>query len=61
MGDLDFRVADLARDTVLLIKAKQMAVELLERDPVLALPHHHILKGTLHRKWGEKLALGSIG
>ena len=60
-GGLDFRVADLARDTVLLIKAKQMAVELLERDPALALPHHHILRGTLHRKWGEKLALGSIG
>ncbi|MBA3967942.1 MAG: ATP-dependent DNA helicase RecG, partial [Nitrospirales bacterium] len=60
-GDIDFRVADLARDTVLLIKAKQMAVELLERDPALILPEHHILKETLRRKWSEKLALGGIG
>ncbi|MBA3613829.1 MAG: ATP-dependent DNA helicase RecG [Nitrospirales bacterium] len=60
-GDIDFRVADLARDTVLLIKAKQMAVELLERDPALILPEHQILKETLRRKWSEKLALGGIG
>jgi ATP-dependent DNA helicase RecG len=60
-GDIDFRVADLARDTLLLIKAKQMAVELLERDPALSLPEHEILKETLHRKWSEKLALGAIG
>ncbi|WP_342347264.1 ATP-dependent DNA helicase RecG [uncultured Nitrospira sp.] len=60
-GDIDFRVADLARDTLLLIKAKQMAVELLERDPHLILPDHHILKETLRRKWSEKLALGGIG
>ncbi|MDT3777792.1 ATP-dependent DNA helicase RecG [Nitrospira sp. MA-1] len=60
-GDIDFRVADLARDTGLLIKAKQMAVELLERDPALILPEHHTLKETLCRKWSEKLALGAIG
>ncbi len=60
-GEMDFRVADLARDTVLLIKAKQMAVEILESDPRLILPDHRILKETLFRKWGEKFALGSIG
>jgi hypothetical protein len=54
-------VADLARDTLLLIKAKQMAAELLERDPALSLPEHDKLKETLHRKWSEKLALGAIG
>lgn len=60
-GEMDFRVADLARDTVLLIRAKQMAVEILESDPRLILPDHRILKETLFRKWGEKFALGSIG
>jgi ATP-dependent DNA helicase RecG len=60
-GGIDFRVADLGRDTALLIKAKQMAKEMLERDPNLALPEHQILKETLIRKWSEKFALGSIG
>ncbi len=60
-GGMDFRVADLARDTVLLIKAKQMAGRILECDPRLTLPDHRILKETLFRKWGEKFALGSIG
>jgi ATP-dependent DNA helicase RecG len=60
-GEIDFRVADLARDAGLLIKAKQVAMELLERDPTLALPEHQILKETLFRKWSEKFALGSIG
>ncbi|MGP0592384.1 ATP-dependent DNA helicase RecG [Nitrospira sp. T9] len=60
-GEMDFRVADLARDTVLLIKAKQMAGRILECDPRLTLPDHRILKETLFRKWGEKFALGSIG
>jgi len=60
-GEMDFRVADLARDTVLLIKAKQVAMELLERDPALALPEHQFIKETLFRKWSEKLALGSVG
>lgn len=60
-GEMDFRVADLARDTVLLIKAKQMAGEILKGDPRLTLPDHRILKETLFRKWGKKFALGSIG
>ncbi|MCW5784345.1 MAG: ATP-dependent DNA helicase RecG [Nitrospirales bacterium] len=59
-GEMDFRVADLARDTVLLIKAKQMAGEILKGDPRLTLPDHRILKETLFRKWGKKFALGSI-
>ena len=59
-GEMDFRVADLARDTVLLIKAKQMAGEILKGDPRLMLPDHRILKETLFRKWGKKFALGSI-
>lgn len=60
-GEIDFRVADLARDTVLLTKARQVALELLERDPALAMPEHQCIKETLLRKWNKKLALGSIG
>jgi ATP-dependent DNA helicase RecG len=60
-GEVDFRVADLARDITLLTKAKQVATELLERDPALALPEHQFIKETLFRKWSKKLALGSIG
>jgi len=60
-GVIDFRVADLARDTVLLTKARQVAMDLLERDPTLEQPEHHMIKETLFRKWSEKLALGSIG
>jgi ATP-dependent DNA helicase RecG len=60
-GEVAFRVADLGRDTALLIKAKQIAMDLLEGDPTLALPEHQTLKEALIRKWGEKLELGSIG
>ncbi len=60
-GAIAFRVADLARDVDLLSKARRIAQELLQRDPNLSFPEHHALKETLVRKWGEKLALGSIG
>ncbi|HBP89582.1 MAG TPA: ATP-dependent DNA helicase RecG [Nitrospiraceae bacterium] len=60
-GEMDFRAADLTRDIALLIKAKQMAMELLEHDPMLTQVEHRILKETLFRKWSEKFALGSIG
>ena len=60
-GEITFRVADLARDVSLLTKARQVAGELLHRDPDLSFPENQFLKETLLRKWGEKLALGSIG
>ena len=60
-GEIAFRVADLARDVSLLTKARQVAGDLLQRDPDLCFPEHRELKDALLRKWGEKLALGSIG
>ncbi len=60
-GEIAFRVADLARDVSLLTKARQVARDLLHRDPDLCFPEHQGLKEKLLRKWGEKLALGSIG
>jgi ATP-dependent DNA helicase RecG len=60
-GEITFRVADLARDVSLLTKARQVAAELLHRDPELSFPENQLLKETFLRKWGEKLMLGSIG
>jgi ATP-dependent DNA helicase RecG len=60
-GGINFRVADVARDIHLMIEAKQMAADLLTRDPTLTFPEHHMLKETLFRKWSEKFSLGSIG
>lgn len=60
-GEITFRVADLARDVSLLTKARQVAAELLYRDPDLSFPENQLLKETFLRKWGEKLMLGSIG
>ncbi len=60
-GEITFHAADLARDVDLLSQARQIAGELLQGDPDLLLPEHQALKETLLRKWGEKLALGSIG
>jgi ATP-dependent DNA helicase RecG len=60
-GEIAFSVADLARDVSLLTKARQVARDLLHRDPDLCFPEHQELKETVLRRWGEKLALGSIG
>jgi ATP-dependent DNA helicase RecG len=60
-GEIAFQVADLARDVNLLSKARQIAGDLLQRDPALLSPEHQALRETLLRKWSEKLALGSIG
>jgi ATP-dependent DNA helicase RecG len=60
-GEIAFHVADLARDVDLLSQARQIAGELLQGDPDLLFPEHQALKETLLRKWGKKLALGSVG
>ena len=60
-GEIPFRAADLGRDVDLLSKARQCAMDLLQHDPELSLPEHLALKEALFRKWGERLALGSIG
>lgn len=60
-GEINFRVADLTRNSFLLIEAKRIATDVLKRDPALALPEHQMLKEILFRKWSEKFSLGSIG
>ena len=60
-GEIAFHVADLARDVELLSKARQIARDLLQRDPDLVCSEHQALRETLRRKWSKKLVLGSIG
>lgn len=60
-GELKFRVADLARDVSLFMKAKEVAGDLLQRDPELIDPEHHALREKLFLQWGEKFSLGVVG
>lgn len=60
-GELKFRVADLARDVSLFMKAREVAGELLQRDPELSDPGHHALREKLLLQWGEKFSLGVVG
>lgn len=55
-GDLDLRVADLIQDAVLLERARQAAIKILERDPALTSPEHSaILERVKVRRSNEAL------
>ncbi|HEY9559223.1 MAG TPA: hypothetical protein VIR29_00395, partial [Anseongella sp.] len=43
-GVLDLRLADLAKDQRILQEARACVVQLLEEDPELSLPQHHVLR-----------------
>lgn len=60
-GELKFRVADLARDVSLFMKAKDVAGDLLHKDPDLIEPEHQALREKLFLQWGEKFSLGVVG
>jgi ATP-dependent DNA helicase RecG len=60
-GELHFRVADLGVDLSILMKAREIARDVLQRDPELTLPEHGLLRDTLFRQWNERFAMGSIG
>ena len=49
-GNMDFKVADLVRDTKLLEVARQAAMKLVEFDPKLARPEHAMLLGEVVRR-----------
>ncbi|MCG9895274.1 MAG: ATP-dependent DNA helicase RecG [Fimbriimonadaceae bacterium] len=52
-GALDFRVADLVRDSVMLEKAREAAGMLLDDDPQLELPQHQALLDMVRSKRTE--------
>lgn len=52
-GDLDFKIADLVQDGVLLEVSRQAAAELIERDPKLARPEHAGIRERLQVRRSE--------
>ncbi|MFQ5851197.1 MAG: ATP-dependent DNA helicase RecG [Candidatus Binatia bacterium] len=57
----DFRLANLARDSELLLEARREALNWLSKDPSLSQRESWALKEILKYRWGGKLELGSIG
>jgi ATP-dependent DNA helicase RecG len=60
-GFPDFRVAQLVRDTPILIEARKEAFRLIQEDPELVHPSHSVLRDMLRRRWKGRLELASIG
>jgi ATP-dependent DNA helicase RecG len=60
-GMPDLRVADPIQDLALLERARQVASQILERDPALALPQHRALRALLLRRHGESHSLLAVG
>jgi ATP-dependent DNA helicase RecG len=60
-GFPDFRVAQLVRDTPILIEARKEAFKLIQQDPELVRPSHAALKHILRKRWRGRLELASIG
>ena len=59
-GLADFHLANLARDTRLLIEARKEALAWLEKDPRLARPDSAGMKELLRHRWGARLQLGAV-
>jgi ATP-dependent DNA helicase RecG len=60
-GFPDFRVAQLVRDTPILIEARKEAFRLIQEDPELVCPSHSVLRDMLRRRWKGRLELAFIG
>lgn len=58
-GLLDLKIANLAKDGDLIMKTRNLAVRILDKDPDLASPNHQLLKRQLqniqqgHQQWGR--------
>lgn len=60
-GVPDFRLANLVRDSRLLLQARREAFAWLAEDPSLQRPESTALREILRHRWGTRLELGSIG
>lgn len=60
-GLADFRLANLTRDTQLLIAARQEALAWLEKDPQLKSKDSAGMREILKHRWGKRLQLGAVG
>jgi ATP-dependent DNA helicase RecG len=54
-GLLDLKIADLAKDSQILLLARDKANEILDKDPSLTLPENNILLNVLNSKQQGKL------
>jgi ATP-dependent DNA helicase RecG len=60
-GLADFRLANLTRDSQLLLQAREEALNWLKVDPLLKNPESRLLRQILKYRWGERLKLGAVG
>jgi ATP-dependent DNA helicase RecG len=60
-GLADFRLANLIRDSRLLLEARKEALNWLALDPSLTGDESRALREILKQRWGGRLELGSIG
>jgi len=60
-GFADFRLANLVRDSRLLLEARKEALDWLAQDPSLTRPESLPLREILKHRWGSRLELGGIG
>jgi ATP-dependent DNA helicase RecG len=60
-GDPTFRVADPLRDEALNERARQLAQQLLDRDPELSLPPHEGVRRVLVERYARALELFRVG
>ncbi|HEV8340799.1 MAG TPA: ATP-dependent DNA helicase RecG [Candidatus Binatia bacterium] len=60
-GLADFRLANLVRDSRLLLEARQEALAWLKQDPTLTRPESSALREVLRHRWSARLELGGIG
>jgi ATP-dependent DNA helicase RecG len=60
-GMADFRLANLARDSRLLVEGRKEALAWLETDPELKRPESAGLREMLNHRWGQRLQLGTVG
>ncbi len=60
-GLADFRLANLIRDSHLLLEARKEALEWLAQDPSLSRSESQALREVLKYRWGSRLELGAIG
>jgi ATP-dependent DNA helicase RecG len=54
-------LADLLRDTALVAEARRDALELFQRDPLLADPSLARIRELIEARWGATLGLGRVG
>ncbi|MEF3254778.1 MAG: DNA helicase RecG, partial [Deferribacterales bacterium] len=57
----EFRFTNIIKDSGILLRAREDAREILEKDPLLSLPENRIIKENLKIRWRETYDLINIG